>query len=131
MLDFHDPAFESWIRGVRTESFGGRTLISTHEVRPNNWGTHAGASRLAVALYLGDSAELDRCVEVFRGWLGDRASYASFEWGDLSWQLDASAPVGVNREAPKCVISRWSRSSIGICMPSAVERSIVEIGAAT
>ena len=32
------------------------TLVSTHENRPNNWGTHAGAARAAVARYLGDSA---------------------------------------------------------------------------
>ena len=46
------------------------TLRGTHEQRPNNWGTHAGAARAAVALYLGDTAELSRTATVFRGWLG-------------------------------------------------------------
>src|SRR6185436_3561741 len=74
----------------------GQTLRSTHEKRPNNWGTHAGASRAAVAVYLGDQAELDRCAQVFKGWLRDRSAYAGFEYGDVSWQADPSHPVGIN-----------------------------------
>jgi hypothetical protein len=33
---------------------------------------------------------------VFRGWTGERASYASFTYGDLSWQCDPTHPVGIN-----------------------------------
>ena len=74
-----------------------RTLVSTHEDRPNNWGTHAGAARAAIAAYLGDSAQLARTALVFRGYLGDRAAYAGFEFGDLSWQCDpAAGPSGIN-----------------------------------
>jgi hypothetical protein len=73
-----------------------KTLQSTHEIRPNNWGTHAGASRAAVAFYLGDRSELDRTATVFRGWLGDRSTYAGFKYGDLDWQSDPSAPVAIN-----------------------------------
>ncbi len=91
-----DPAFRSWLDAVRREELGGRTLLSTHEDRPNNWGTHAGASRMAVALYLDDQADLERAAQVFRGWLGDRGSYAGFRFGDLSWQADPARPVGVN-----------------------------------
>ena len=91
-----DQTFQAWLRTTLTEALDGKTLQSTHEERPNNWGTHAGASRAAVALYLGDAAELMRTAQVFKGWLGDRASYAEFEYGDLSWQADASQPVGIN-----------------------------------
>ncbi len=57
----------------------------------------AGASRAAIAAYLGDRQELDRAAQVFKGWLGDRASYAGFIYGsDLSWQFDPNNPVGVN-----------------------------------
>ena len=45
-------------RPASRENLHGRTLQSTHEDRPNNWGTHAGASRAAVALYLRDAAEM-------------------------------------------------------------------------
>ncbi len=93
---FNENTFKPWLRSLLTETLDGRTLRSTHEDRPNNWGTHAGASRVAIALYLGDDAELARAAAVFHGWLGDRAAYAGFKWGDLSWQCDASKPVGIN-----------------------------------
>jgi hypothetical protein len=89
--------FRAWLDAVRHTELDGRTLVSTHEDRPNNWGTHAGASRMAVALYLGDDADLDRAAQVFKGWLGDRSAYAGFDYGDLSWQADPELPVGVNR----------------------------------
>ncbi len=96
-----DPSFEQntfrpWLRSLLTESLSGRTLVNTHEERPNNWGTHAGASRAAIAAYLGDSAQLARTAQVFRGWLGDRTAYAGFSYGELSWQCDTSKPVGIN-----------------------------------
>jgi hypothetical protein len=92
-----DQLFRSWLRQLLTETFDGRTLISTHEDRPNNWGTMAGGSRAAIAAYLGDQQELARVAQVFKGWLGDRSSYAGFSYGsDLSWQADPSSPVGIN-----------------------------------
>lgn len=100
-LGSYDPAFDKnvfrpWLRGLLTENLDGDTLRSTHEERPNNWGTHAGASRAALARYLGDTAELARTAQVFHGWLGDRGSYAGFKYGDVSWQCDATKPVGIN-----------------------------------
>jgi hypothetical protein len=91
-----DQKFRAWIRECLTKNLDGMTLISTHEKRPNNWGTHAGASRIAVAVYLNDQAEIERCAKVFKGWLGDRESYAGFDYGDLSWQFDVALPVGIN-----------------------------------
>ncbi len=93
--------FRAWLNKTLTEPLGGLSLRSAHEKRANNWGTHAGASRVAVAAYLGDQAEIARCAQVFKGWLGDRASYAGFQYGNLSWQADPSQPVGIN---PKGVI---------------------------
>ena len=93
-----DAAFRTRIRALLTTptSGGPKTLVECHEKRPNNWGTHCGASRVAVAAYLGDTATIARVAQVFKGWLGDRASYAGFSWGDLSWQCNASQPVGIN-----------------------------------
>jgi hypothetical protein len=91
-----DNDFRAWLRELRTREFEGKTLISTHELRPNNWGTHAGASRLAIAVYLGDQDDLARAAKVFHGWLGARNVYAGFKYGDLSWQSDSSRPVGIN-----------------------------------
>jgi hypothetical protein len=92
-----DRRFRSAIAGLlttRTTEAG--TLIDCHENRPNNWGTHCGASRAAVAAYLGDRPQLERIARVFRGWLGDRSSYAGFKYGDLAWQCNPAQPVGVN-----------------------------------
>lgn len=99
-----DARFRSWLAAVRHARFDDRTLISTHEQRPNNWGTHAGAARIAAALYLGDSADLQRAAAVFRGWLGDRSAYAGFNFAsDRSWQCDPQRPVPIN--PPGCVIA--------------------------
>lgn len=97
-----DKDFRAKLRELLGKDLNGRTLRSTHEERPNNWGTHAGASRAAVAVYLGDKAELERTAQVFKGWLGDRSTYSAFNFGsDLSWQCDPAHPVGVN--PPGCV----------------------------
>ena len=92
-----DAAFRTKIRVLRdapTTEAG--TLRECHERRPNNWGTHCGGSRAAIAAYLGDTAELARIAQVFKGWLGDRSSYAGFTYGDLSWQCNSSRQVGIN-----------------------------------
>jgi len=93
-----DNAFRSKLRSLRTTytSGGPKNLIQCHEKRPNNWGTHCGATRAAIAAYLGDTADLARIAQVFKGFLGDRSSYAGFNYGDLSWQCDPSRPVGIN-----------------------------------
>lgn len=99
----HDPsldsAFRARIRGLLTAPTapGPANLVECHEKRPNNWGNHCGASRAAVAAYLGDREELARTARVFKGYLGDRSSYDQFVYGrDLSWQCNPAAPVGVN-----------------------------------
>ena len=92
-----DAAFREWLAAVMDKKMSeGRTLRTTHAQRPNNWGTHAGASRLAAAAYLGDTAEIDQVAAIFKGWLGDRTSYAGFTYGALDWQADPNNPVGIN-----------------------------------
>lgn len=88
--------FRNFISALRTEVLDGRTIISTHNERPNNWGTHAGAARVAIDRYLGDTADLALAANVFKGWLGDRNAYAGFSYGDLAWQYDPTHPVGIN-----------------------------------
>lgn len=91
-------SFSAKIRQLRNTptSSGPSSLVACHEQRPNNWGTHCGASRIAVDAYLGDTADLERAAAVFHGWLGDRTSYSGFSYGDSSWQANPSAPVGIN-----------------------------------
>lgn len=95
-----DNSFRQWLGSIRNVVFSGAgpslSLIECHETRPNNFGTHCGASRIAIALYLGDTADLQNAANVFKGWLGDRNAYAGFNYGDLDWQCNSAAPVGIN-----------------------------------
>jgi Alginate lyase len=125
LIDFQafDPVreaeFRDWLRSVRHEELGSealadQTLIGTAERSASNWGGMAGASRVAVAAYLGDRKDIARAAKVMKGWLGDRSAYPGipgphygpddvgegFHSGgsneDLSWQADPSRPRGVN-----------------------------------
>lgn len=91
-----EDSFKSFLRSARTKELDGKTLISTQEVRPNNWGTQASFALVVVDIYLGDGAGLARRAQVFRGWLGDRAAYAGFTYGALDWQANQKLPVGIN-----------------------------------
>ena len=88
--------FSDWLRNIRVRVLDGKTIISTHEDRPNNWGTMAGGSRIAIAAYLGDQREIDRSAQVFHGWLGNRSVYSGFKFGDLDWQSDPKNPRAIN-----------------------------------
>lgn len=105
LIDLHtdealDRQFRSWLRTVRDTEYrgdgGSHTLASCHETRPNNFGSHCGAARLAIALYLNDEPEVQRAANVFHGWLGNRDAYAGFSYGRLSWQADPQKPVAIN-----------------------------------
>lgn len=71
------------------------SVVDCHKKRPNNWGTCSGLARIAVDAHLKDT-DLTAAVTIHKGWLGDRTSYVGFAYGDLSWQADATKPVGVN-----------------------------------
>jgi hypothetical protein len=96
-----DDQFRDWLRQLLDPNYdiGKGSLVDIQERDPNNWGTAASFSRAAAAMYLRDEdgdADLQRTAQVFKGWLGDRNSYAGFDYGDLSWQCDPLKPVGIN-----------------------------------
>ena len=92
-----DDRFRNWLSAVRGQTLDGKTLVGTYAERPNNWGTHAGASLTAIAAYLGERPQLERLARIFRGWLGDQRAYAGFRYSsDTSWQADPSQPAGIN-----------------------------------
>ena len=92
-----DDRFRAFLRDMLAKEFpSGKTLRFTHEDRPNNWGTYAGATRAAIAAYLWDEAELARTARVFKGWLGDREAYAGFAFKDRDWQANPDDPVAIN-----------------------------------
>lgn len=74
------------------------SIVACHAKRPNNWGTAAGLARVAIDAQVGDAADLAAAAVIHRGWLGDRSAYIfkTADYGDLSWQADATKPVGIN-----------------------------------
>lgn len=110
--------FETWLRGVIRESLDGRTILSTHEDRGNNWNGWAGAARIAADLYLRDYQDLKRASQVLAGWMGYRSSYAGFKWGELDWQADPTKPVGINPPG-----STIQGHSVDGCLPDDQRRS--------
>ncbi len=109
VIDFvaFDPAseakFRQWVYQMITIEHAaagcgpsGCSIPGKQEDRPNNHGTMAGAARAAASIYLGDSTQLTRTAIVFKGYLGDRATYSKFYFGELSWQSDPTRPVGIN-----------------------------------
>lgn len=96
LIGYDSSLFRNWLAGVRSVELDGRTLISTNAERPNNWGAHAGAARIATDLFLGDTADLEQAVRVFHGFLGDRSAWNNFRFGDGDWQANPSAPVPIN-----------------------------------
>src|SRR6476619_4349455 len=61
-----DEQFRPWLDSIRTRVLGGHgrwtSLTGTHEDAPQNWGSFAGASRIAASLYLGDTADVARAA---------------------------------------------------------------------
>lgn len=97
--DFDREHFRPWLDRARfADTEGGRgSVASLQEKRPNNWGTHGSASRIAASLYLDDRVDLYKAAVVFRGFLGDTGVYDGFQFGDdLSWNNTQSSPTGIN-----------------------------------
>lgn len=98
-----DAKFRTEISGLRNKltASGPDTLVICDDDRPNNWGGHCGASRIAVDLYIGDRVDLEKAAKVLQGWMGDRSVYSDFTYGELWWQANPAAPVGVNPAGSK------------------------------
>lgn len=91
-----DLRFKAWLRELRYQEFQGKTLISTHEQKPNNWGTSAGAARAAIACYLNDEEDLARSALILKAWMGDYDLYHDFKYKNKAWQADPERPLGIN-----------------------------------
>ena len=93
-----DQRFRNWLQQMRTATSSGpcASIVQCHEKRPNNFGGHAFASRVAIARYLGDTIDLNKAIDIHKAWLGMPGVSHTFSWGGLDWQSDASKPVGIN-----------------------------------
>ncbi len=101
--------FQSWLSALLEKDLGNhgrwKSIVQTHENSANNWGTFAGATRVAICSYLGKRDDLEQCAAILRAHLGDRSAYQS-KYGrdnyfesttDFSQRWSAAAPwVAVN-----------------------------------
>ncbi len=114
-----DRRFKNWLRSLLSEELRGKSIRSTHERRPNNWGTAAGAARTAIALYLDDRKELHRAAMVFRAWLGEGQEPVSFRFKHVEWwQADPTRPKGINPKG-----ARKAGHSIDGVLPEEMRRA--------
>ncbi|MBV5273887.1 MAG: hypothetical protein JZU52_09650, partial [Lamprocystis purpurea] len=99
-------AFDTWLRSaIYSVNAEGRSLFVSQYQQANGWGTKATSTLLAAYWWLDDPDSFTAVAGIFKGWLGDRATYAGFSYSyDLSWQADPSAPVGIN---PKDSVLLW------------------------
>lgn len=85
------PPFDAWDRFTG----GFPSIPYTNETRPNNWGAMAGASRMAMALFLKDYTHYARVRDVFAGYMaGPGSSYNGFTFDvERSWHESPSGPL--------------------------------------
>ena len=96
-----DAQFKAWLKDlIRNINGEGRSVITCHNIRPNNWGTMCGASRIAVDLYLDDAQDLAEAIKVFKGYSGDRMAWDKFKFARdaTSFMCDPNNPRPMNPE---------------------------------
>lgn len=96
-----DQRFRTFLKGIQTKSgFPGSCgpgLIFCHETRPNNWGTMAGASRIALDLYIGDTADLAKAVATYKGFIGEPGGTDVFVYQPNAARYSCSPKSPMNR----------------------------------
>ncbi len=98
LIDHRPPEFTRWLQDLidaRADGRAGRNSLRESALSdPSNHGTHARASVLAVALFVGDEELTNTMAERFHDWLG--RSGDGFVWKERDWQSDPSNPRAIN-----------------------------------
>jgi hypothetical protein len=96
--------FSNWLNTVESYQFPNSprsgTLRDTFEHRPDNWGSHAGSTQLAIDVWQGDSTGWHRINQVFNRFTGNRGvphPAAEFDFGDGQvWSTTPTELRGIN-----------------------------------
>jgi PKD repeat protein len=100
-----DTSFRSWLRTEINFNYagggGGGSVVSIHDYKANNFGTHAGADRLAADLYLGTTADLadyQTARDVWYGWATGDPFTDGRNWTGTNWQCTPTGTTayGIN-----------------------------------
>lgn len=115
-----DNEFRAWLTTIRTQNIGthGRwkNIKFTCENATANWSAFACASRLAMSIYLNDSADVQRTSLILRALFGERSLYPSDAPGrngyfehtatyNSTWACNDSLWLGENPNCSKSGIS--------------------------
>ncbi|MDH3302436.1 MAG: alginate lyase family protein [Acidimicrobiia bacterium] len=98
LIDYRAPEFTQWLKRMIDLEADGRaghdSLRQSALSDPSNHGTHARASVLAVALFVGDDELTGTVADRFHDWLG--RSGDGFVWKERDWQSDPANPRAIN-----------------------------------
>jgi hypothetical protein len=101
LIGHQDAKFDTCLTGLLTKPLeghsGGRNLLETAELSPNNWGTMARAAAATIAVRTGNTKVLTTVANAHRSWLGDTTVTGRLVYGSTAWH--ASTPkCGINRK---------------------------------
>lgn len=96
LIGYSNPDFDTWLRQIAETYVGtdGRTLLQTFEERPNNWGTNAFGTLVAIYAYLQDQSQLQFVHDYWVQGVTGVPPLGVF--GELSWQYDPLRPRCIN-----------------------------------
>ena len=97
LVGYRTPEFEQWLQNMTTVwQTEGKTLRSTFDYKPNNWGTAAFASLVCIYAYLGDTLSLKtirkRWISYIEGPAPPGMKFKLVE----EWQADPNDPRQIN-----------------------------------
>jgi hypothetical protein len=111
LIGYDNPSFDMWLRTLPTKTIGDhgrvqwRALVGCSHNSASNWGLACLSSWAAIAIYLGDTAQLAEVSARFRYFLGDLSQYVApygktSDW-DRTWFVDPVRWTGVNRSTER------------------------------
>lgn len=87
--------YREWFRAELRRKYSGGgpggSIIDQHEIRPQNFGTHAFASRVAVDLLIDDRTDLERAVRVHKAFVGQEGTWNWRWYGGTTWHASPNA----------------------------------------
>lgn len=101
LIGYHSATFDAWVRKLLNYPYRGHSngtgVYGVAVNSSNNWGNHARASTIASAIYLNDTAMLNKMTEVQKEWIGLAVSSRTLAYDGTNWHA-TSNKAGVNRK---------------------------------
>ena len=90
--------WDQWLAALRTKTIGApancNSIVACSNMRAHNWGAFATGARIAIDIYLGDSAELATAVSRYQRFLGESNSGSQWQPSSAFDPTYACVPSG-------------------------------------